>query len=48
MSKFNSSKVIDILGLITAIIGVVSQFIDSLSNKQEEKKGGQDEIQEKK
>lgn len=45
MSKFNASRWIDVLGLITAIIGVVSSFIDQVSNKKE-KKGGNYEIQE--
>lgn len=44
MSKFNASKWIDVLGLITTIIGVVANFIDQVSNKKE-KKGGENEVQ---
>lgn len=48
MSKFNSSKVIDILGLITAIIGIVAEFIDRKeSKKQEKEKGGENEVSQK-
>lgn len=45
MSKFNASRWIDVLGLITTIIGVVASFIDQVSNKKE-KKGGDNEVQE--
>lgn len=45
MSKLTASKWIDILGLITTIIGVVATFIDQVSNKKE-KKGEDDEVQE--
>lgn len=44
MSKFNATKWIDVLGLISTIIGVVASFIDQVSNKKE-KKGGSDGIQ---
>lgn len=45
MSKFNANRWIDVLGLITTIIGVVASFIDQVSNKKE-KKGGDDEVSE--
>lgn len=47
MSKFNSNKVIDILGLLTAIIGVVTQFLDSINKKKEERKEENYETPEK-
>ena len=45
MSKFNANRWIDVLGLITTIIGVVASFIDQVSNKKE-KKGDDHEIPE--
>lgn len=44
MSKFNASKWIDVLGLITTIIGLVSSFIDQVSNQKNKKKGGNNEL----
>lgn len=49
MSKFNSSKLIDVLGLITTIIGVVSSIIAEWSDKSDKhSKSDNNEIQEKK
>lgn len=49
MSKFNSSKLIDVLGLITAIIGVVSSIIAEWSGKSDKlSKSDNNENQEKK
>lgn len=45
MSKFNASRWIDVLGLITTIIGVVASFIDQVSNKKEKKGGNSNEVQ---
>ena len=49
MSKFSSGKLIDVLGLITTIIGVVSSIIAEWSGKSNEsEKFDNNEIQEKK
>lgn len=41
MSKITTSKAIDILGLVVAILGVIGQFLTS-----KEKKGESNEVQE--
>lgn len=47
MSKFNASKWIDVLGLITTIIGLVASVIDEIGKKSSNPKVENNEIQEK-
>lgn len=49
MSKFNAGKWIDVLGLITTIIGLVAGVIDEISKKSvKPEKTEENEVQKKK
>lgn len=49
MSKFNTSKWIDVLGLITTIIGLVASVIDEISKKSVKPENSEsNEVQKKK